>query len=123
MWSDFFAHRETPQVDRLHEMIDAGAQIAITDIVLYELLAGAREDAGALERALREFVLLRLEGVDDFVRAAALRRDAWGGPGVSADGLRYLVAAVCIRAGAPILHADAELDRIAACSGLRVLGA
>ncbi|MGA2471035.1 MAG: PIN domain-containing protein [Solirubrobacteraceae bacterium] len=120
VWSDFFAHAHTPQVDRLHELIDAGAPIAVTDIVLYELLAGAREDAPALERALRAFIVLRLESIDDFVLAASLRRAAWGGRGATSDALRYLVAAVCIRTGTPILHADAELDRLAGCSALRV---
>ena len=39
------------------------------------------------------------------------------------NGLDYLIAAVCVREGAQILHADADFDRLASCTELRVLSA
>ena len=34
--------------------------------------------------------------------------------------LDCLIAAPCVRTGAPLLHADADFDRLAPCSPLRI---
>jgi predicted nucleic acid-binding protein len=34
--------------------------------------------------------------------------------------LDCLIAAPCVRTGAPLLHADADFDRLATCSSLRI---
>jgi len=34
--------------------------------------------------------------------------------------LDCLIAAPCVRTGAPLLHADSDFDRLASCSALRV---
>jgi predicted nucleic acid-binding protein len=34
--------------------------------------------------------------------------------------LDCLIAVPCVRAGAPILHADADFDRLAGCTALRI---
>ena len=34
--------------------------------------------------------------------------------------LDCLIAAPCVRTGAPLLHADADFDRLASCSSLRI---
>jgi predicted nucleic acid-binding protein len=34
--------------------------------------------------------------------------------------LDCLIAAPCVRTGAPLLHSDADCDRLASCSSLRI---
>jgi predicted nucleic acid-binding protein len=34
--------------------------------------------------------------------------------------LDCLIAAPCVRTGAPLLHSDADFDRLASCSSLRI---
>jgi predicted nucleic acid-binding protein len=34
--------------------------------------------------------------------------------------LDCLIAAPCVRTGAPLLHADADFDRLASCTPLRI---
>ncbi|MGI8594900.1 MAG: PIN domain-containing protein, partial [Solirubrobacteraceae bacterium] len=71
-------------------------------------------------RHLRAFPVLRLEGLEDFVLAAALYRRARSAGVTIRKTLDCLIAAPCVRTNAPLLHADADFDRLASCTELRV---
>jgi predicted nucleic acid-binding protein len=76
VWIDFFADRATWQVEELSQRLLADEQVGLTDIVLTELLQGARDDGelATLEGYLAPFEVARLESLDDFRLAAALHR-------------------------------------------------
>jgi predicted nucleic acid-binding protein len=80
---------------------------------------GARE-AALVERHLRAFPILRLQDVDDFVLAATLYRAARRAGVTVRKTLHCLIAAPCVRTGAPLLHADEDFDRVATCTPLRI---
>jgi len=103
-------------------LIEAGEPIALTDVVVTEILQGLRSDREArlVERHLRAFPILRLNRLDDFVLAAELYRAARGAGVTIRKTLDCLIAAPCVRTGAPILHADADFDQLARCTPLRV---
>jgi hypothetical protein len=62
---------------------------------------------------LSVFEILRLRDLSDFRRAAALYRAARQ-QGVAVRRTRdCLIAAVCVRERTPLLHADADFDRLA----------
>jgi predicted nucleic acid-binding protein len=63
---------------------------------------------------------MRLEGLDDFALAASLYRTARGAGVTIRNTLDCLIAAPCVRTGAPLLHSDADFDRLASCSSLKV---
>jgi predicted nucleic acid-binding protein len=95
------------------------APVALTEVILMELLAGTRrprEVAG-----LRRFELLRLEGLRDFQHAAALYRTCRAAGETVRNMLDCLVAIPAIRAGAPVLHADRDFDVFARHTPLEVL--
>ena len=73
-----------------------------------------------MERHLRAFPILRLDGLEDFVLAAGLYRAARLQGVTIRKTLDCLIAAPCVRTGAPLLHADADFDRLASCSSLRI---
>jgi predicted nucleic acid-binding protein len=73
-----------------------------------------------LAPAPRAFPILRLEGLDDFALAAELYRRARQAGVTIRKTLDCLIAAPCVRSGAPLLHADADFDRLASCSSLRI---
>ena len=75
------------------------------------------EQAELVERHLRAFPVLRL---DDFALAADLYRTARGAGVAVRKTLDCLIAAPCVRTGAPLLHADADFDRLASCTPLRI---
>lgn len=107
---------------RCEELIRDAAPVALTDVVLTEILQGIRDEGEArrVERRLRAFPILRLERLDDFVLAAELYRTAQRSGITIRKTLDCLIAAPCVRTGAPILHDDADFDRLASCTPLRV---
>jgi predicted nucleic acid-binding protein len=122
VWIDVLAGRRTRQARRCVELIEGGDPVALTDVIFTEILQGLRSDdeAEVVERHLRAFPVLRLEGLDDFALAAGLYRSARQEGVTIRNTLDCLIAAPCVRTGAPLLHADADFDRLAACSSLRI---
>jgi predicted nucleic acid-binding protein len=124
VWIDVLAGRRTRQARRCVELIEGGEPVALTDVIFTELLQGLRSDdeAELVERHLRAFPILRLEGLQDFVLAASLYRAARRHGVTIRKTLDCLIAAPCVRTGAPLLHADTDFDRLASCSSLRIFG-
>jgi hypothetical protein len=62
------AGRRTKQARRCVELIERGGPVALTDVVFAEILQGlsSDEDVELVERHLRAFPILRLEGLADF---------------------------------------------------------
>jgi len=122
VWIDVLRGEDSAAAVRCVELIEDGAPIALTDVVLTEILQGlaSERQAQLVERRLGAFPLLRLEALDDFVLAARLYRSARAHGVTIRKTLDCLIAAPCVRTGAPILHADADFDRLASCTPLRV---
>ncbi len=122
VWVAVLNQHETPQARRCIELIEAGAPVGLTDIVFTEVLQGLRTDreVALVERHLRLFPILRLESLDDFALAAALYRRARRAGVTVRKTLDCLIAASCVRANAPILHADSDFDLLASCTPLQV---
>jgi predicted nucleic acid-binding protein len=122
VWIDVLNDRGSPQALSCIELVRGGAPVALTDIVFTEILQGLRSEpeAGLVERHLRAFPILHLDGLDDFALAADLYRRARRAGVTIRRTLDCLIAAPCVRTGAPILHADADFDRLATCTPLRV---
>lgn len=122
VWIDVLAGRRTRKARRCVELIEGGDPVALTDVILTEILQGLSSDAEAelVETHLRAFPVLRLEGLDDFALAASLYRTARGAGVTIRNTLDCLIAAPCVRSGAPLLHSDADFDRLASCTSLRI---
>jgi len=123
VWIDFFAGRDTWQVALLTQELQDEHSVGLTDVVYTEILQGIRHDTDlhSIERQLLALDICRLEGLDDFRAAAQLYRSA------RREGLTIrrttdcLIAAVCIRAGRPLLHRDADFQHLAMVSALEVV--
>lgn len=101
--------------ERLNELIETGGPVAITEPVLMEVLAGARDDRreNDLRRLLQRFELLRFDVVADFDGAVRIYRRCRAA-GVTPRGmLDCMIAAVAWRSGATLLSHDADMDRVA----------
>jgi predicted nucleic acid-binding protein len=122
VWIDFLGGRRTRQALRCAELIESGAPVALTDVIFTEVLQGlgSEDDVRLVERHLRAFPILRLGGLDDFALAAGLYRTARREGVTIRKTLDCLIAAPCVRTGAPLLHADADFDRLASCTSLRI---
>lgn len=122
VWIDVLNDRDSPQALRCVELIEGGEPIALTDIVFTEILQGFRSNGEArlVEQHLKTFPVLRLDGLEDFALAAELYRRARRAGVTIRKTLDCLIAAPCVRTGAPLLHSDADFDRLAECTPLRL---
>jgi len=115
-WVEFLRATGSSAHLRLRELLRGDDPLATTEVVVMEVLAGARDPAH-LDR-LRRVVLGRCQllaghGLADYEEAAVLYRHCRG-QGATVSRLNdCLIAAVAIRAGVPLLHADEHFDRIA----------
>lgn len=122
VWIDVLNDTPAPRAQRCVQLIESGQPVALTDVILTEVLQGLRSDreAALVERHLRAFPILRLEDLDDFVLAARLYRAARRAGVTIRKTLDCLIAAPCVRTGAPLLHADEDFNRLATCTPLQI---
>ncbi|HYS37337.1 MAG TPA: PIN domain nuclease [Pseudonocardiaceae bacterium] len=123
VWIDFLTDRTTPQVNVLdHYLARNPSEIALVDIVLTEVLQGLpSHHVHRVESLLLDLDVLHLKWISDYRAAAGLYRAARES-GVTIRGtIDCLIAAVCIREQATLLHTDVDFDRLAAISELSTI--
>ena len=101
---------------------DGGGRLAVTEPVLMEVLAGAKDETRhtQLERLLKSFQWLGADPVADFTGAAKLYRACRAG-GVTPRGLiDCMIAGIAIRTGAELLAADQDFVDMARILPLRL---
>lgn len=124
VWIDLFAGRtDLAHVELLLSLVDSDHPIGLTDVVLTEVLQGIRHrrDLQRVDDELSAHEILRLEGLDDFRRAADLYQRCRAEGVTIRRSSDCLIAAVCVREEVPLLHADADFDRLAAHTPLEVV--
>ena len=122
-WAELF-RRTGSAVDRaLRHSLRQPEDLAVTEVVVMELLAGARSPKHYrdLRDLLLGFRLLRLRGLHGYEQAAELYRMCRAGGETVRKLTDCLVAAPAIEAGAQVLHADADVDTLARHTPLQVV--
>lgn len=123
-WIDFDRAAGTTADQILTERIrEGGTEIATTEPVLGEVLAGARTDVDAarLRQLLHSFGWISCEPVADFEGAAKIYRACRAG-GITPRGLiDCAVASIAIRSGAELLAADRDFEAMATVVPLRLV--
>ena len=111
-WVEFLRDTRSPVCEEVDRLL--GSDIAVTDPVLMEVLAGARHEQHLheLRGLLARGRMLHCEATDFDMAAALFRRCRRGGETVRRL-IDCLIAAVAIRNKVPVLHADADFDVLA----------
>lgn len=107
--------------EQVTELMSTG-RIAVTEPILMEVLAGARDEAaaGRLRRMLGSFDWIPLDPVSDFEGAATIYR-ACRRQGITPRGLLdCLIVNIALRSGVALLVADSDFARIATVVPLRL---
>ncbi len=115
VWVEYDRATGSPPDLRLKELIEAGGPVAVTEPVVMEVLAGARDDKRRddLRRLLGRFQLLGFDAVTDFDGAVEIYRRCRAA-GVTPRGMiDCMIAAVAWRSGATLLSHDADMARVA----------
>ena len=119
-WIEFLRDTGHPAAETLAELLSTDADVAVTEVIVMELLAGATSDEQLrqLRSRLISFPILHLEGLRDFEEAALIYRRCRA-TGHSLNSMTdCLIALPVIRAGASLLHNDSDFDAIGACTTL-----
>ena len=98
-------------------MIEDSEPLALTGVVVTEVLQGLTRDVAPIERFLCEFDMLNPRGFETYRAAAAIYRMARG-KGVSLTTIDTLIAAVAIEHQASVFALDHDFSRIALMTGL-----
>jgi predicted nucleic acid-binding protein len=122
VWVEYDRATGSPVDERLRQLIDDDGPLTVTEPVVMEVLAGARDDRreADLRRLLRRFHQLSFDPVADFDGAARIYRRCRAA-GVTPRGLLdCMIATVAWREQASLLTFDADLCRIADVIGIEL---
>jgi predicted nucleic acid-binding protein len=122
-WVEFLRATETRTHARLRSLIVDDEPLATTEVVVMEVLAGARDESHrrALHQLLLRCELLPLNGLADYEAAADLYRTCRRSGEIIRALTDCLIAIPAIHAGAAVLHADRDFDTIARHSALKTV--
>jgi predicted nucleic acid-binding protein len=121
-WVEFDRATGSPVDARLTDLITTAGALVITEPVIMEVMAGARDAAreGQLRRLLLRARLLPFDAAIDFDAAVTIYRRCRRA-GITPRGLLdCLIAAVAWRSGAELLSQDADLARVARVIGIEM---
>jgi predicted nucleic acid-binding protein len=121
-WIEEFRKTGTAVQLAMRHVLDSGGELVVTEPVIMELLAGARstQELRATRARLLAFPMVRVDDLSTYERAAAVWRICRAAGHTVRDTMDCLIAAVAIREGASILHADRDFDVIAKHTELRI---
>jgi len=115
VWIDFFAGRDTAQTRFFKDAITEGADVALTGVILAEILQGVPSDSrfARLRKDLSSFRVLHPASEDTYVQAARLYRTGRK-RGVAIRSLvDCLIAAIAMESGAAVLHKNRDYESMA----------
>lgn len=121
-WVEFLRATGSPTHLRVRAALQEGAELASTDVIVMEILAGARDDADRdrLRRLLYGLEFLAVDGPADYEQAAELYRLCRSEGETPRKLTDCLIAAVAIRNDAELLCEDADFLAIARQTALRL---
>ncbi|HJS86962.1 MAG TPA: PIN domain nuclease [Acetobacteraceae bacterium] len=122
VWIANLRGARTEAVRKLHALYQADERILIGDLILMEIMMGARDEAQAirLRREMGEFQIVPLMDVSMAEEAARNHRILRGLGFTIRTGIDMVIGTYCIRHGHELLHDDRDFDPMQRHLGLRV---
>jgi predicted nucleic acid-binding protein len=122
-WIEFLRGTGHPVHLSLADALAGDEDLVITEVIVMELLAGARSASHLrdLRSTLLAFPVLPLRGLADFEEAASIYRACRAAGETIRSLIDCLIAVVAIRASTPILHNDADFEAIARSTDLQLV--
>lgn len=123
VWIGQLRRSRTASVAKLEAIRNPTSEIVVGDIVLLEVLLGARDDrhAADIERELRVFKIESM--LDDNIAVSAARNyRLLRGRGITIHKtVDLIIATFCTERGHALLHDDRDYDPLSAHLGLQVV--
>jgi hypothetical protein len=122
VWVDFFAGKNTPQVQKLEQFLTEGEDICICGVILTEILQGIRDESDYTRTLSRfdSFLFLPMNQ-RTFVKAAELYRTLRRQGVTVRKAVDCMIASVAIEHNIALLHNDIDFDHIEKLCDLKVV--
>jgi predicted nucleic acid-binding protein len=119
---EFLNHTGSPFDREIERLIVNDEDVAITDIVLTEILQGIRDDKeyNEVKKSLLSFPIYSLKSHDSYIAAAELYRKCRKKGITLRSTVDLLIAQIAIENDLLLLHNDKDFDSIARISSLKV---
>lgn len=123
VWVDFLRGVNSPQRRTLHRLIEEEEDIAITEIILTEILQGIGEDKDfqMIKGYLLEFPIYRPKGIETYLKAAQIYRDCRKSGKTVRKTVDCIIATICMENGLTLFHKDSDFDTLEKYTGLKTL--
>jgi predicted nucleic acid-binding protein len=121
-WVEYLRATQSVTHLTLRRLVQGDGVLHTTDVIIMEVLAGARDDAHAdrLRQLLARCEFVATGGLDDFERAAAIYRLCRRAGDTIRALTDCLIAGLAIRADVDLLHADPAFEALARHTELRI---
>jgi predicted nucleic acid-binding protein len=115
VWIDFLNGTGTPHGAALYALVADGADICLTEVNLMEVLRGIKNDKqhAKVKKNLLSLPILSANGINTFIRASDMYRAAQQAGITVNSSLDFVIAAIAMENDAPVLHRDADFERLA----------
>jgi predicted nucleic acid-binding protein len=122
IWIAQLRNTDIPTIERLRRIED-NKNILVGDLVLLEVLQGARSEPQAklIENALRQFEITQMMDNEMIAKAAANYRTLRKQGVTIRSTVDVIIATFCIEKNHTLLHNDRDFDPIAQYLGLQVV--
>jgi predicted nucleic acid-binding protein len=123
VWIDFLKGVNSPERLLLHNLIESGEDISISELILTEILQGIRNDEkfNILLKYFLEFPIFVPGSMNTYLDAAQIYRNCRKKGKTIRTTVDCIIAAICIENDLVLLHKDNDFNIIAQCTGLKIL--
>ena len=120
VWIDYFRGTQTPQTEKLDELLSS-EPIAVGDLILTEVLQGfgSERDFNEARRLLTSLLVVELGGREIAIQAARNFRILRAQGVTIRKTIDTVIATRCIESGFTLLHSDRDFDPFVQHLGLR----
>lgn len=121
VWVDFLRGVNSHQRRILHNLIEDEEDIAVTEIILTEILQGIGDDRNyqKVKDYLLAFPIYKPEGTATYIKAAQIYRDCRKKGKTVRKTVDCIIAAICIENNLPLLHKDSDFTQIESSTPLK----
>ena len=119
---EFLNHTGSACDRSIEALVQSNADLAITEIILTEVLQGIRieKDYREIRTCLLTFPFLSLKSSQSYIHAADMYRKCRSKGLTVRSTIDLLIAQVAIEHGAALLHNDRDFDALASVSSLNL---
>jgi predicted nucleic acid-binding protein len=119
VWVDFFSSSPSRSGTELRRMIADAEPLALSGVIVSEILQGLRRDVGQIERQLSQWEMLEPLGFSTYREAAAIFRFGRA-RGFTLTTIDTLIAAIAMDHRAVLFTVDQDFSRIARIARLQL---